>query len=128
MTGEMEHVSFSILLLVTPVLEAPALKAAALEAALLLGAALEAPALEAMLLLGAVLEAPALEVSSGSSSGGARSGGGVLFSDIHGQYSDLLRLFEYGGFPPQNNYLFLGDSVDRGKQNLETMSLACLQS
>lgn len=46
-----------------------------------------------------------------------------LAGDIHGQYKDLLRIFEEGCYPPLGNFLFLGDYVDRGKRSLETICL-----
>ncbi|VDM65833.1 unnamed protein product [Strongylus vulgaris] len=49
-----------------------------------------------------------------------------ICGDIHGQLSDLIRIFNMVGWPPTVNYLFLGDYIDRGRWSIETIMFLLL--
>ncbi len=46
-----------------------------------------------------------------------------IFGDIHGQFSDMIHFLEMTGLPPSQNFLFMGDYVDRGNNSIEVCTL-----
>ena len=46
-----------------------------------------------------------------------------VFGDIHGQFSDMIHFLEMTGLPPNQNFLFMGDYVDRGANSIEVCIL-----
>ena len=54
----------------------------------------------------------------------------IIVGDIHGSIRSLIHIFTQNGYPPEKNYIFLGDYVDRGAFSCEVImllfSLKCL--
>ena len=47
----------------------------------------------------------------------------TVIGDIHGQWHDFIEILKIGGPPPDTNFVFMGDFVDRGYHSVECVSL-----
>lgn len=50
----------------------------------------------------------------------------IIVGDIHGHILDLFYILQRFGLPPRQNYLFLGDLVDRGEFGIEAVLIVFL--
>lgn len=50
----------------------------------------------------------------------------TVCGDVHGQFYDLLELFQKGGNFQASRYIMIGDFVDRGYHSVETITLLFL--
>ena len=46
----------------------------------------------------------------------------VIFGDIHGHFMDIIRIIKRFGHPDDKKFVFLGDLIDRGEFNIETIT------
>ena len=47
----------------------------------------------------------------------------IVCGNIHGQFYDLQELFRIGGSIPEQNYIFMGDYVNKGYNSVETFEM-----
>jgi serine/threonine-protein phosphatase 2A catalytic subunit len=47
----------------------------------------------------------------------------TIWVDNHSQFQDLKELLRIGDQPPETNYLFMGDYLDRGNYSVEIVTL-----
>jgi protein phosphatase len=50
----------------------------------------------------------------------------IIVGDLHGNLHELIIIFRQFEIPPENNFIFLGDYIDRGNFSIETVTFVFL--